>query len=153
MKLKIAILFAFIALVSCEVKKKVTVTPAVPITGTWKLLTGTLIEHGDTVITDYTVGRSFIKIINDTHFAFVLHDLNQGKDSLALFASGAGRYTLQDSVYTEYLEYCTDRNWEGHDFQFVVTIRNDTLVQSGVEVIESEGINRMNIERYVRAKE
>ena len=42
-----------------------------PIVGTWKLLTGTLIEKGDTVITDYTGGRSFIKIINDTHFSLL----------------------------------------------------------------------------------
>jgi hypothetical protein len=83
----------------------------------------------------------------------VLHDLNQGKDSLAVFASGAGRYTLRDSLYTEHLEYCSDRNWEGHDFSFVVTIQSDTLVQSGVERIESEGIDRVNIEKYVRLKQ
>ncbi|HEX8356149.1 MAG TPA: hypothetical protein VF610_02000, partial [Segetibacter sp.] len=39
--------------------------------GTWKLLEGTLIEKGDTAITDYTKDVSFIKIINETHFAFL----------------------------------------------------------------------------------
>ena len=48
------------------------------IVGTWKLISGTLIENGDTVITDYTTNRSFIKIINDTHFSFLHHDLNNG---------------------------------------------------------------------------
>ena len=38
--------------------------------GTWKLISGTLIEKGDTTTTDYTTGKSFIKIINDTHFRF-----------------------------------------------------------------------------------
>lgn len=75
-----------------------------PITGTWKLITGTLIEKGDTVVTEYTKNISFIKIINDTHFAFLQHDLNKGKDS-AVFVAGGGSYSLKDSVYTEHLEF------------------------------------------------
>jgi hypothetical protein len=123
-----------------------------PLVGTWKLVTGILVEKGDSTITDYTKDKSFIKIINETHFAFLLHDLNKGQDSTkAVFASGGGRYTLQDSTYTEHLEYCTDRAWEGHDFPFTVTILGDTLVQRGVEKVEAEGIERLNIERYVRA--
>ena len=118
--------------------------------GTWKLISGTLIEKGDTTTTDYTSGKSFIKIINDTHFAFLLHDLKQGKDSSAVYSSGGGKYTLSDSTYTEHLEYCSDRNWEGHDFPFTITISNDTLTQQGREKIEASGIDRLNIERYVR---
>jgi hypothetical protein len=123
-----------------------------PIEGTWKLLTGTLIEKGDTTVTDYTRNVSFIKIINDSHFSFVQHDLNKGKDSPAVFSAGAGSYSLRDSTYTERLEYCTAREWEGHDFSFVVSINGDTLVQSGIEKIDSLGINRMNIEKYVRVR-
>jgi hypothetical protein len=124
-----------------------------PLLGTWKLVTGTIVEKGDSTVTDYTQGKSFLKIINETHFAFLLHDLNKGQDSTtAVFASGGGRYSLQDSTYTEHLEYCTDRAWEGHDFPFTVTISGDTLVQRGVEKVEAEGIERLNIERYVRAK-
>ena len=120
------------------------------IKGTWKLISGTLIEKNDTTTTDYTKGKSFIKIINDTHFAFLLHDLKQGKDSSAVYSSGGGTYTLTDSTYTEHLEYCSDRNWEGHDFPFNISISNDTLIQRGVEKIEASGIDRLNIERYVR---
>jgi len=120
------------------------------IKGTWKLISGTLIEKNDTTITDYTKGKSFIKIINDTHFAFLLHDLKQGKDTSAIYSSGGGTYTFTDSTYTEHLEYCSDRNWEGHDFPFTITISNDTLTQRGVEKIEASGIDRLNIERYVR---
>ncbi|MBK8565229.1 MAG: hypothetical protein IPN76_18270 [Saprospiraceae bacterium] len=124
-----------------------------PLLGTWKLVTGTIVEKGDSTITDYTKDKSFVKIINETHFAFLLHDLNKGQDSTtAVFASGGGRYSLKDSTYTEHLEYCTDRAWEGHDFPFTVTITGDTLVQRGVEKVEAEGIERLNIERYVRAK-
>ncbi|MES1217365.1 MAG: hypothetical protein ABUT20_17775 [Bacteroidota bacterium] len=125
----------------------------IPIKGSWKLLTGTLIEKGDTIITDYTKGKEFIKIINDTHFAFLSHDLNKGKGTDAAFSSGGGNYSLKDSLYTEHLLYCSAREWEGNDFQFTVTINNDTLIQQGIEKIDSIGVNRINIEKYVRIKD
>jgi hypothetical protein len=138
---------------SCTGKKERDVLkPVMPIEGTWQLLNGTLIEKEDTVVTDYTKGKSFLKIINATHFAFLQHDLNKGKDSTAVFVSGGGSYSLQDSVYTEHLEYCSAREWEGNDFTFTIAINNDTLIQSGVEIVESAGVNRLNIEKYVRVK-
>jgi hypothetical protein len=143
-----AILIAF---VSCNtVQNETTEKASLPIQGTWKLLTGTLIEKGDTTVTDYTKTSEFIKIINDTHFAFLSHDLN--KDSVASFSAGGGHYTLKDSSYTEHLEYCNAREWEGNNFDFTITINNDTLTQKGIEKIDSIGVNRLNIERYVRLK-
>ncbi|RYY57403.1 MAG: hypothetical protein EOO09_02805 [Chitinophagaceae bacterium] len=122
-----------------------------PLEGTWQLIDGTLIEKGDTTVTDYTRRQSFIKIINATHFAFQHHDLSKGRDS-ASFGAGAGTYQLAGDQYTEHLEYCSDRQWEGNDFSFTITISNDTLVQRGIEKIESAGVDRLNIERYVRYK-
>jgi hypothetical protein len=154
MKLFIGYLLVIITMFSCDTKVE---KPSVeshpnPITGTWKLLTATVIEKGDTIVTDYTKNVSFIKVINDSHFAFIQHDLTKGKDSAAVFSAGAGTYVLKDSLYTEHLEYCNAREWEGHDFTFTVTISNDTLVQSGIEKIESQGIDRINTERYVRVE-
>lgn len=126
--------------------------PIKPIIGTWKLLTGVLIEKGDTVSTDYTKEVSFIKIINDTHFAFIQHDLMKGKGAKPVFSAGSGSYTLSDSTYTEHLEYCSDRVWEDNDFKFTVTIKSDTLIQKGVEIIESAGVNRLNIETYIKVR-
>ena len=144
----------FATLISCNsIEKNETNRTGIPIQGTWKLLTGTLIEKGDSAVTDYTNGKEFIKIINDTHFAFLSHDLNKGKDSSAMFSSGGGNYSLKDSLYTEHLVYCSDRQWEGNDFQFTVTINNDTLIQQGLEKIDSIGVNRINIEKYVRVKD
>jgi len=120
--------------------------------GTWELISGTIIEKEDTTFTDYTKGQKMIKIINATHFAFLRHDLNKGKDS-AIYSSGGGRYTLADSQYTEHLDFCSDREWEGHSFQFTVSVKNDTLTQTGVEKLENLGINRLNIEIYRRVKE
>src|SRR3954467_14078203 len=89
------------SLFACTSKtdKSVTDKTRLPIVGTWRLITGVVIEKGDTVKTDYTNNRSFIKIINDTHFAFLQHDLRGGKDSAADFAAGGGTYTLKDSLY------------------------------------------------------
>jgi len=145
----------FISLISCNTNQNAgTIQAAIPIHGTWKLLTGTLIEKGDTTVTDYTKTSEFIKIINDTHFAFLSHDLNKGKDSAtASFVAGGGKYSLKDSSYTEHLEYCSDRQWEGNDFDFTITINNDTLTQKGLEKIDSIGVNRLNIEKYVRLKD
>ena len=144
----------FVMLISCSDKSQSdNKTPANSLQGTWKLMTGTVIEKGDTTITDYTKGRSFIKIINASHFAFITHDIGKGKDSLsAEFSAGAGTYSVNGNSYTEHLEYCNAREWEGHDFTFTVTINSDTLIQSGVEKIEAEGINRINTEKYIRVK-
>jgi len=136
-------------MISCNEKSQSN-PKTISIKGTWKLLTGTLIEKGDTTITDYTKDKSFIKIINDTHFAFLQHDLR--KDSTSGFSAGGGRYTLTGNNYTEHLEYCNAKEWEGHDFAFTVTINGDTLIQTGVEKIEAEGINRINTEKYIRVK-
>ncbi len=155
MKFGSTIILTCVIMLSCTSRttQKEEKPTSLPIVGTWKLISGTLIEKGDTAVTDYTKNLSFIKIINNTHFAFLKHDLNKGKDSTADFGCGGGSYTLKDSTYTEHLEYCNDRQWEGNDFQFTVTIRNDTLVQSGVEKIEGAGVDRLNIEKYSRIKE
>jgi hypothetical protein len=155
MKLTIALASVLLIITSCGSEKPVTASAptGLPIEGTWKLLSGTLIEKGDTTVTDYTQKLSFIKIINANHFAFLNHDVNKGKDSAtASFGAGGGSYTLKDTVYTEHLEYCNDRQWEGNDFSFTITIQNDTLVQTGVEKVESAGVNRLNMEKYVRLK-
>jgi hypothetical protein len=154
MKIKSFIYLALISwgVVSCS-------SPSLPINrektklrleGTWRLLSGTLIDKTDTTVTAYTQDKSFIKIINGSHFAFMGHDLTKGKDSSVFYSSGGGRYELHDSSYTEHLEYCNAREWEGNDFHFTVTINNDTLVQQGIEKPEGTGIERINIEKYVR---
>lgn len=156
MKIKTGYVIISAILVSCgaETLKKNPENPSPkPLVGTWRLVTGTTIEKGDTTTTVYTKDKSFIKIINGSHFAFLQHDLKKGKDSSAVFVAGGGRYSLVDSVYTEHLEYCSAREWEGNDFPFTITIKNDTLIQRGIEKVESAGVNRINIEEYVKEKE
>ena len=153
MKIKLASAVLALMIFSCNTKTTELKTEKLPIEGTWQLRSATLIEKGDTTTTDYAANKSFIKIINETHFAFLQHDLTKGKDTAtAAYSSGGGSYTLVDSTYKEHLEYCSAREWEGNDFSFTITLRGDTLVQSGVEKVESAGVDRLNIEKYTRLK-
>lgn len=91
-----------------------------------------------------------IKIINGTHFAFLKHSTQ--KDSALNFDAGGGRYTLIGNNYTEHLDFYNDRNWEDKAFNFTVTVKNDTLIQRGVEKVEKAGIDRIIIEKYVKVR-
>ena len=133
-------------LIACKPQPSQTLN----IIGTWRLVSGTTITRGVSSFTDYTKETNMIKIINDSHFSFLKHDLNSPKDSANHFDAGGGSYTLVGNQYTEHLDYYSDRNWEGKTFQFTVSISNDTLVQQGMEKVEKEGIDREIIERYVR---
>ena len=135
-------------LLSCN-----TQPASIRLNGTWQLLSATTITKGVASVTDYTKGQRMIKIINDSHFAFLRHDLNAPKDSSNHFDGGGGSYSITGDQYTEHLDYYADRNWEGKPFTFTVSINKDTLVQRGIEKVENEGIERVIIEKYIRVKE
>src|SRR5438128_1446034 len=118
-----------------------------PIIGTWELISATTTEK-DSTFSTFDPSHKMIKIINPTHFAFLNHAVNTAKDSSNAFTAGGGKYTLVDSVYTESLDYYSDKAWENNKFPFVVKISNDTLVQKGVEKVEKLGIDRVIIEKY-----
>lgn len=136
--------------ISCQVEDQIIKPKSVGITGTWKLLSGTIIQGTDTTITDYTVNQDVIKIINESHFAFLRHDL--GKDSIPVFVSGGGKCDVDSINYTEHLDFCNYREWENNSFEFKYTIIGDTLTTIGTEKVESINVNRLNIERYIRLK-
>jgi len=119
------------------------------IKGTWQLLTVLAIEGEDSVLTDYTQGVKGIKMLNDTHFAFFQHDLNQGEDT-AIYVSGGGPYSFVDGIYTEHLEYCNFRVYENNTFEFEVEVLGDSLIQRGEEEVPEAGISKYIIETYVR---
>jgi hypothetical protein len=153
MKLKfIALSFAIAALFSCTTKTKSDNQPSIQLNGTWQMITGTTITKGVSVVTDYTKGQKFLKIINDTHFVFIRHDLGTKKDSSNHFDAGGGAYTLVGDQYTEHLDFYSDKNWEGKTFKFTVKIKNDTLIQTGLEKVEKENIDRTIIEKYLKVK-
>lgn len=149
MKFKIGVvLLSIISLLyACNTQKT-----SIPLIGTWELISATSTE-GDTTVSTFNPKNKMIKIINPTHFAFLVHDLSMGKDTAnATFTAGGGSYTLVDSTYTEQLEYFIDRRWENNTFQFVVTIVNDTLIQKGIEKVEGLGVDHVIVEKYKRVK-
>ena len=133
---------------ACEYNPK----PYNPVLGTWQLLTHTEITKGNSVVTDYTRDMKMIKIINDTHFAFLNHTINTKKDSSNNFDGGGGAYTIKGDKYAEHLDYYKDKNWEGKSFDFTISVRGDTLIQTGLEKVDKENINRTIIEKYLRIK-
>ncbi len=154
MKFKIAFLLTSVVILSCHDKSenKDSVASTIQIQGTWELISETKIENSDTIFTTASKHQKMIKILNETHFSFLKHDLNKGKDSTAVFVAGGGSYSVKDNQYTEHLEYCNAREWEGNSFPFTVTIQNDTLIQSGREKVEGTDIDRIIIEKYFRVK-
>lgn len=122
------------------------------IKGTWKLLQGVVIKGEDTVVTDYTHQQEVIKLINESHFAFLRHDLHHGKDSNAVFVSGGGKCEITSNTYIEHLDYCNYRTWENNTFEFNYTIVGDTLTTTGIEKVEALNVNQVNTEKYIRIK-
>ncbi|WP_214226911.1 lipocalin family protein [Pedobacter sp. B4-66] len=153
MKLLSALAFSALALASCtnqtETKKAKSEQP---INGTWKLVSAKTITKGDTVSSFPVENQEMIKQFNDTHFSFFKHDISKGKGKNTVFDAGSGTYTLNGDKYEEHLQYCSYRDWEDLKFSFTVNIKNDTLVQRGIEKIDSLNVNHEIVETYVKLK-
>jgi hypothetical protein len=152
MKIKILTTFLAGALLLVSACQNSTDKQDIQLIGTWQLVSGAIITKGVSVVTDYTKTSRMIKIINGTHFAFLKHNLNTQKDSSNHFDAGGGSYTLNGNKYTEHLDYYADKNWENKSFDFTVSIKNDTLIQQGVEKVAAEGIEHIIIEKYLKVK-
>lgn len=151
MNTKILLFLSFVtSFLSCNSVKNEN--DPVQLKGTWQLLSATTVENGQRTETDYTKGKRMIKIINDTHFAFLNHEPETTRGSSNHFDGGGGRYKLKGDEYTEFLDFYKDKNWEGKTFNFKVSIKNDTLVQTGVEKVAAAGVDRTITEKYVRVK-
>jgi len=151
MKIKLYLLFIVIICYSCSVNQNKTVQNNLPIIGTWELISATSTQNDSTVST-FDPKVKMIKIINPDHFAFFQHDLTMGKEPNPKFSAGAGKYTLVNDTYTEYLEYFIYREWENNKFEFKISIKNDTLTQQGVEKVEKLGVDHIITEKYKRLK-
>jgi hypothetical protein len=145
-------LSVIVFLMACNNQGEEKELVANPIIGTWQLVSGATITKGKSEANSYPKDQKMIKIINDTHFAFLNHTLNTAKDSSNKFDAGGGSYTLKGDQYTEHLDYYKDKAWEGKPFTFTITFAGDTLIQKGVEKVEGTGIDRVIIEKYLRVK-
>lgn len=146
------LLLIFLGIMSCTIPSRDT-EAGLPVVGTWRLVKEMSVTGPDTVITRHHGDvQETLKMINPTHFTFLRHDLQHGKDSVKTFVAGGGRYALQGNQYTEHLDFCNYREWEGHTFTFELTIKGDTLVQLGREKAETLGVDRIIEETYVKVR-
>lgn len=143
-----------LALASCTQNKSQTTATNTesPLNGTWRLVSSKSIVKKDTTDTSPKSDVETIKVYNDNNFAFFTHDLNHGKTKTPMYDSGAGTYTLSGDNYTEHLKYCSEREWENHDFNFTMKVGHDTITQRGVEKIDSLHIDHIIIETYAKVK-
>lgn len=152
MKLLSFIALGAMALAACKQNTATTTaaTTESPLNGTWRLLNSKSIVKKDTTDTSPKKGIEDLKIYNDTHFTFFQHNVD--KSVPATYDSGAGTYTLKGENYTEHLQYCSEREWENHDFNFTMKVGHDTITQRGVEKVDSGAvhIDHIIIETYVR---
>jgi len=151
MKIKLSLLFIAIICFSCSVSQNKTKQSDLPIVGTWELISATSTQKDSTVST-FDPKVKMIKIINQDHFAFFNHDLTMGKEPNPKFSAGAGKYTLVNNTYTEYLEYFSIREWENNKFEFKISIKNDTLIQQGIEKVDKLGVDHIITEKYKRIR-
>lgn len=153
MRVYLALLLTF-SLFACDSHSPATPSLQQDLLGSWELISAIQIRK-DTTFSTMTPGHKMIKIINQTHFAFLQHALDTAVKE-AGFVAGGGKYNLQDNQYVEHLEYCSARGYEGNDFTFQVAIKGDTLIQSGEEKLKDLGLGDQNVklvETYVRIKE
>lgn len=144
---------ALLALASCKQKTETaadTASTKSPLNGSWRLVSSKSITK-DTVDTSPKSGIETVKLYNDTHFTFFTHDTKKGKIDTPVFSAGAGTYTLSGDKYTEHLQYCNAREWEDHDFDFTMNLKNDTMTQRGVEKVPGV-VDHVIIETYVKMK-
>lgn len=150
MKNYIALLVVILLVISCNIKKESVeiVAAKKEIEGSWKLIYGEVKENDSVQVKDLS-NSDFIKIINETHFAF----FNQPKGTSEGFYGGGGTYTLEGDVYIEKLNYVSVDDVRGHVFPFTIEIKEDTLIQYGLEEVKEANIKRDIIEKYIRIKQ
>jgi hypothetical protein len=112
------------------------------IAGTWRLVYGEVKENDSLTIRDVTKSE-FIKIINETHFAF----FSQDRKYASLFYGAGGTYTIENNEYIEKLMYTAWDDYRHETFPFTVEIKNDTLIQYGTEEVKESNIKRYIIEK------
>ncbi|MNK14109.1 hypothetical protein D3C87_322050 [compost metagenome] len=134
-------------------KKDVDAVKSTSLAGTYKLIESKTIKGKDTVtaFTDTSKTEMF-KMFNDDHFSFFNHDKEKGKGKEPLFVAGGGTYSFDGVNYQERLQYCSMRDWESNKFDFKLTLKGDTLIQTGEENLPELGVKHTIVETYLKIK-
>ncbi len=113
------------------------------IEGSWQLLRETLAVGENKYVTFDGKSRKMIKIFNKSHFSFASIGKHRPRfDSYQLtdaekisaynnFSGSLGRYTINDDILIEHIDFSSFPNYEGMSIPFKVSIDGDTLIQQG----------------------
>ena len=113
------------------------------IEGSWQLMRETLTVGDNEYVTFDGKNRQMIKIFNQSHFSFASIGKQRPRfDSYQLtddqkitaydnFSGSMGRYTINNDILIEHVEFSSFPNYEGISIPFNVNIDGDTLIQQG----------------------
>ena len=109
-------------LYSCATEKKV------PVEGAWELISQEITTSDSVYTFPASEFERQIKIIGKTHFAFVRQDTSQSDPSLA---GGGGRYTFDNGIYTEYMEFFENPALVGTTLHYNCQFEGDRWTMTG----------------------
>ncbi|MDK1287689.1 lipocalin-like domain-containing protein [Pseudoalteromonas umbrosa] len=129
--------------------------------GEWQLELETLVIGDQKYTTFDGKSREMIKIFTDSHFAFSSIGTNRPRfNSYQLtkeqkvvafdnFGGSLGRYSYENNILTEHIEYSSIPNYEGVSITFKITIMGDTMTQEGAYPLVKLGLGEQD--GYLRA--
>jgi hypothetical protein len=113
------------------------------IEGSWQLMRETLTVGDNEYVTFDGKNRQMIKVFNQSHFSFASIGKQRPRfDSYLLtdeqkitaydnFSGSMGRYTINNDILIEHIEFSSFPNYEGISIPFNVNIDGNTLIQQG----------------------
>ncbi len=147
-KLKPAVvLFCSLMMIGCantylpEKEQQAVVSQAIE--GSWQLIKETLTVGDTKYVTFDGKNRQMIKIFNQSHFSFASIGEQRPRFSSYLltnsekvtaydnFSGSMGRYSINNDILIEHIEFSSFPNYEGMSIPFKVSITGDTLIQQG----------------------
>ena len=94
--------------------------------GTWERISFAYTSPASTTAGDASLWKE-IKIFTPTHFMWIA---NTG-DNTGFVSAGGGRYTYEDGIFTEILEYHSAPELIGAHLPFEMRVEGDTMYFSG----------------------
>lgn len=124
-----------------EEQKTAVVLPNIE--GSWQLIKETLTVGDNKYVTFDGKNRQMIKIFNQSHFSFASIGEQRPRFSSYLltnsekvtaydnFSGSMGRYSINNDILIEKIQFSSFPNYEGMSIPFKVSITGDTLIQQG----------------------
>ncbi|WP_052262496.1 lipocalin-like domain-containing protein [Pseudoalteromonas luteoviolacea] len=159
MRILFTLLLSLGMLGGCQTSNNSTQTDTLE--GEWQLELETLTIGEQKYTTFDGTNREMKKIFTDSHFAFSSigtnrprfssYSLTKEQKAIAFdnFGGSLGRYSYENNILTEHIEYSSFPNYEGVSIPFKITIMGDTMIQEGNYPLIELGLGEQD--GYLRA--